>query len=95
MSVTGGGLVGATINLVTAAAPTGVHNYLTGWYGCVSLDHQDSTLINHAHMVLAIDRDKSAAGQAAIIKSNLGALLNDYRFSPVFAGSNYPFGNLI
>jgi len=34
------------------------------------------------------------AGQPSIIKSNVGALLEDLRSSPVFAGSNYPFGSL-
>ena len=72
-----------------------VHHYLTGWYGCVSLDHQDATLLAHAGLQLAIDRDLSAAGQVAIIKSNVGVALQDLRFSPVFAGSNYPFGALI
>lgn len=71
-----------------------IHTYLTGWYGCVSLDHTDSTLVNHPSLQIAIDRTKAALGQVAILKSNLGAVLQDIRFSPVFAGSNYPFGNL-
>lgn len=75
--------------------PTVTHTPLAGWFGCISLDHVNNTLLNHANLQLAIDRDLSAAGQVAILKSNLTtAVLQDIRFSPLFAGSNYPFGNL-
>jgi hypothetical protein len=74
--------------------PIVTHTFLPGWYGCISLNHIDPTLVNHPNLKLAIDRDLAAAGQPAIIKNNLGVLLNDIMFSPVFAGSNYPFGNL-
>lgn len=73
----------------------GVHTFLTGWYGVISLDSINNTLVNHAGLQLAIDREKSKAGQVAIIRSNLtNAVLQDLRFQPVFAGSNYPFGNM-
>lgn len=76
--------------------PTIVHTLLTGWFGVVSLDHIDATLLNHAALQVALDRDKAAAGLPAILKSNVTtAMLNDLRFQPVFAGASYPFGAII
>lgn len=94
VNVTGGGLVGASVNLQTQQIVT--HTYLTGWYGCISLPPAGvPALINHPNLAVAIDRDLSAAGQVAILKNNLSnTLLQDIRFSPLLAGSNYPFGNL-
>lgn len=97
VAVTGGGLTGASVNLQTQQIVT--HTYLTGWYGCISLPgsypNGVPALINHPNLAVAIDRDLSAAGQVAILKNNLSqSLLQDIRFSPLFAGSNYPFGNL-
>lgn len=71
------------------------HTMLPGWYGCISIPSVDNTLVNHANLQIAIDRDLSAAGGTAILRSNVSSgVLQDLRFQPVFAGSNYPFGNL-
>jgi hypothetical protein len=74
--------------------PIVTHTFLPGWYGCISIMQQVPALLNHAALQIALDRDLAAAGQVAILKNNLGAILQDIRFSPVFCGSNYPFGNL-
>jgi len=74
------------------------HTFLTGWYGVISLNHVDNTLLNHAKLQVAIDRDKANAGVAGmVLKNNLtpSTLINDLMFSPVFDGANYPWGNFV
>ena len=96
VTVSGGGLIGATVNLQTGAVIT--HTFLTGWFGCISKQQPpDPTLLGVSQLQLAINRELSAAGQPAIILSNItpSSLLQDLRFQPLFLGSNYPFGNLI
>jgi hypothetical protein len=94
VAVTGGNLVGATVNLQTLAIVT--HTFLTGWFGAISKQQPpDATLLGVTQLLLAINRELSAAGQPAIIQNNVGPTINTYRFQPLFLGSNYPFGNLI
>lgn len=73
----------------------GVHTFLTGWFAIVSLEQILPSLINHAALQLALDRDAINAGRAGILKNNVGVNLQDIRFAPVFAGARYPFGALI
>lgn len=73
------------------------HNYLAGWYMLVSLEsgRVPNALRDHAAVQVVINRDKANARQpGAIIRSTVGAaVLQDLRFEPVFAGSDYPWNN--
>lgn len=74
----------------------GVHTYLSGWYALISLESGriPNSLRDHEAVQVVIDRDKANARQpGAIIRSTVGAaVLQDIRFQPVFAGSDYPWG---
>lgn len=71
-----------------------VHTYLVGYFVLISLPRLVPALRDNAAVQLVIDRDKANARQAgAIIRSTVGqAVLQDIRMSPVFAGSDFPFG---
>ena len=71
-----------------------VHAYLTGFYILVSLPIVLPALRDLAAVQVVVDRDKAVARQAgAVIKSNVSnAILQDIRWSPVYAGSNNPWG---
>ncbi len=75
----------------------GVHTPLSGWFLLISLESGriPNALRDHASVQVVINRDKANARQAgAIIRSTVSqALLQDLRFQPVFAGSDYPWGN--
>lgn len=88
-------VAGSVIGPGGVSVPTVTHTFLAGWFGIISIPIVKAALMNHSALQIAMNRELAAAGQAAILKNNLGALLQDLRFSPVFAGSNYPFGNLI
>lgn len=74
--------------------PTVTHNYLSGFFVLISLPRVVPALRDDAAVQVVIDRDKANAREAgAILKSTVGAaVLQDLRFSPVFAGADYPFG---
>lgn len=73
-----------------------VHHPMTGFFVLVSLQQIVPALRDHAAVQLVIDRDKLNARQAGmIIRSTVGAVvLQDIRFSPVFAGMDPPWGSL-
>jgi hypothetical protein len=83
------GLGGETMPVVT-------HAYLPGFFILVSLDRIRPALVNLPAVQAVLDREKAVARQAgAVIKSNLSnAVLQDIRISPVFAGSDIPYGNM-
>lgn len=72
----------------------GVHTFLTGFFIIVSLGGIMPALRDLAVVQVVIDRDLAKARQAgAVIKSNVSnAILQDLRFAPVFAGSDFPYG---
>jgi hypothetical protein len=72
-----------------------VHHPLAGYFVMISLDHVVPALLNHAAVQLVVDRDMMNARQpGAVLKSTVGnVVLQDLRFSPVFAGMNPPWGN--
>jgi hypothetical protein len=74
--------------------PDGTHNYLAGYFVLVSLPRLVVALRDDAAVQVVINRDLANAGMAgAIVRSTVGAVvLQDLRFEPVFAGSNYPWG---
>ena len=74
--------------------PMVTHTFLPGKYFTVSGENLDPALINNAAVQVCVNRDKAAARVSGmIVKSNLSLpLLQDLRFSPVWAGSDYPFG---
>lgn len=74
----------------------GVHTPLAGFFVLISLNNIVPALRDHAAIQLVIDSDKAAARQAGmVIKSNVsGAILQDIRLQPIFAGRDYPFGGL-
>lgn len=79
--------------------PTITHTYLPGYFVLVSLRTLTPAAIalrDHAALQIVIDSDKAAARQTGmVIKSNVaGAILQDIRMQPIFAGRDYPFGGL-
>lgn len=67
-----------------------VHTYLTGWFLVVALERRVAVLLNSTALQFALDRDARNAGQPFVVKNNIGAVINDVKVAPVFAGSNYP-----
>lgn len=74
----------------------GSHNYLTGYYVMISLPRVNPTLRDHPAVQIVIDREATRARlPGAVIRSTVtNVILQDLRFSPVPAGSDYPFGNM-
>jgi hypothetical protein len=86
---------------VTTPGPNGkgpiiTHTYLPGFFILVSLDRVRPALVNLPAVQVVIDREKAVARQAgAVIKSGVSnAVLQDIRISPVFSGSDIPYGNM-
>lgn len=70
------------------------HNYIAGFVICVSLDRVVQRLVDHPATQVVLDRDKANARQAGavIYRAVSLAVLRDLRWSPVFAGADYPWG---
>lgn len=72
------------------------HSYLPYWYVMVSTPAPDASLRDHPTCMLVTDREAANAGEpdfvlhTAIPPEDLGL----YMLEPVFAGSNYPFGEV-
>lgn len=75
----------------------GSHNYLPGFFIVVSLPTIVPALRDLGSVQVVIDREKAKARQSgAVIKSNVSnAILQDLMFSPVPAGADFPYGNMI
>lgn len=75
--------------------PTITHLYRTGWSLMISLTNTAPALFNHPNLIVMIDRDKVIANQTGmIIKANItNSIMQDTRWSPVFMGVGYPWGN--
>lgn len=73
-----------------------VHTPLAGFFILVSLPNIIPALRDLAAVQVVIDRDLALARQAgAVIKSNVtNAILQDMVISPVFAGTDLPYGNM-
>lgn len=71
-----------------------VHTPLTGFYILVSLERAIPALRDLAAVQVVVNRDKAVERQAgAVIKSNVSnEILQDIRWSPVYAGSENPWG---
>lgn len=71
------------------------HNYLAGYFVLISLPRLVVALRDDAAVQVVINRDLANQGlPGAIVRSAVGAaVLQDIRFEPVFAGSNYPWGS--
>ncbi len=74
----------------------GAHTFLPGWFLLISLESGriPNALRDHDAVQCVINRDKANARQAgAIIRKTVSdAVMQDLRFQPVFAGSDYPWG---
>lgn len=76
--------------------PMVTHTFLTGWFVLVSVNRPiPSGLANHPALQVGIDVDlANSRTPGMILKNNIGgAILQDIRFSPVFAGRDFPWGN--
>lgn len=71
-----------------------IHTPLTGFFILVSLDRVLPALRDAAAVHVVVDRDKAVArDKTAVIKSNVSvAILKDLRWSPVYQGSDNPWG---
>lgn len=68
----------------------GVHTYLLGYYALISLPRIVSALRDHPAVQVVINRADNT-----VVRRGTGiglALLNDLRFSPIYAGCAYPWG---
>lgn len=77
--------------------PMVTHNYQTGWYAIVAItsDVPIPALLNSANLAFALNRTKREAGQAFVIKNNLGVIINDIAVAPLPAMNNYyPIGGM-
>lgn len=74
--------------------PTVTHTYVTGWLALISLPRVVTALHDHPAVQFVVDRDKMNARQPGMIlrKTITDAALNDFRFEPVFAGMDPPWG---
>ena len=72
----------------TNSPPQIIHNYLTGWFGILALDHLEDVILNDNSLAFALNRN----GPPYIIKNNIGAIIQDIAVSPIFVGSHYPMG---
>jgi hypothetical protein len=60
------------------------------------LDNPPAALKNLAAVQVVLDRDKCNTRQTGcVVKSNVtNTVLQDIRMSPIFAGSDFPFGGM-
>ena len=74
--------------------PTVTHTYLPGFFVLVSLPRVVNALRDHAAVQFVVDREKMNAREAGMVlrKTVSNAVLNDFRFEPVFAGMDPPWG---
>ena len=70
------------------------HTFLPGWYAMIALDRVIPALRDYSATVLALNRNRQLGDNLVISKQFTNAILLDIRFSPVFAGSYYPFGGI-
>jgi hypothetical protein len=77
-----------------SSPPQVIHNYLTGWFGILALDHIEPVIFNDNSIAFVLNRDYDplASPKNLVLKNNIGAIINDIAVSPIFAGSNYPMG---
>lgn len=73
-----------------------VHHPLAGYFVLFSLPRVVPALVNHPAVQLVVDRDQMNAGTPGFVLASgvSNAILQDIRFSPVFAGMNPPWGSL-
>lgn len=76
--------------------PTVTHNYLPGVFFVISLPRLVPSLRDNASIRAVLNLDKCAARTAGcVVKANVSnAMLQDIRFSPIFAGMDIPWGAL-
>lgn len=80
-------------NVAVTVTATG-QPFDSSWRIVIAKPTQDAALSALSSCHLVTDRDAAAAGQSFILQSVLStAQLAALTLSPVFAGSNYPFGN--
>ena len=74
--------------------PTVTHTFLPGYFVLISLPRVVPALRDHAAVQIVINRDKANARQAGMTlrKTVSDVVMQDLRFSPVFAGFDPPWG---
>lgn len=74
--------------------PTVTHTYQTGFFVLVSLPRIVNVLRDHAAVQFAVDREKMNTRDSGMVlrKTVSNAILNDFRFEPIFAGMEPPWG---
>lgn len=73
------------------------HTYQTGWFCIVAITSPAPipALLNSPNLAFALNRTKREAGQAFVVKNNIGALITDIAVSPLPAMNNYyPIGGM-
>lgn len=73
--------------------PTVTHTYLSGFWMVVSSNGPNTLLSGDGNLVLLADRDAANKGLPFVLSSvQPDDQLAFFMLSPLFAGSNYPFG---
>lgn len=68
---------------------------LAGVYVLISTSQSVPALLNDANLKIAIDRDKANARQPGfVLRQTVGGILQDVMVTPVYQGSDYPWGGL-
>jgi hypothetical protein len=72
-----------------------IHTYLAGYFIAVSLDREEPILLDAPALQFALDREACNIGKPFVIKNNIGQLISDVGWEPMFAGSTYPLGGYV
>lgn len=82
------------VTTVIDGTPSVLHSYMSGWSILIALQGVAPGLLGHPNLQFMVDRERAAArSPGMIVRSNVTqAVMQDLRFEPVFAGSDYPWG---
>ena len=69
-----------------------VHTYLKGFYLLISLNHPEPLLLETPSIFFALDRDAADRGEPFVLLNDIGAMISDMAFEPMFLGSKYSVG---
>ena len=72
-----------------------VHSYIAGYFVAVALDREERVLLDAPALQFALDREACNIGKPFVIRNNIGQLIQDIAWEPMFAGSSYPLGGYV
>ena len=72
-----------------------VHTYVAGYFVTISLEAQEPVLLDNPALQFALDREQCNIGKPFVLRNNIGQLIYDVAWEPMFAGSTYPLGGYV